>query len=208
MSLETEVEWGKAAQHPTADEDFSNPIGKELLRVNLACGQNKKDGYIGIDSVKTNVTDIVHDLMTFPWPLEDDSVYEMECSHFVEHIPIQLIDGSFGMNKFMDEVWRVLMPGGTIHIMCPYYTSMRAWQDPTHTRAITDVTFTYYNKKQVEAMKMDHYAGMKCNFEQVSRKHYITPEYEAMADEARTYAMKHYWNVVADIGFILRKVPL
>lgn len=208
VGLEERVEWGTAPQDIIADPDFTRPEGEVLKRVNLACGQIEKEGYIGIDSVQTEAADIVHDLMTFPWPFENNSIYEFECSHFVEHIPIQLKDGSFGMNAFMDEVWRCLMPGGTIHIVCPYYTSMRAWQDPTHTRAITDITFSYYNKKSVEAMKMDHYAGMKCNFEQLSRKYFITPEWEAAADEARTWAMKHYFNVVADIGFLLRKIDL
>lgn len=208
MSLEERVEYEIAKQDISADEDFTHPAKDETLkRVNLACGQIKKEGYIGIDSVATEAADIVHDLMTFPWPFEDGSVYEFTCDHFVEHIPIQLVDGSFGMIKFMEEVWRCLTPGGTIHITAPYYSSMRAWQDPTHTRAITDVTFAYFNKAQVEAMKMDHYSG-KCNFEQLSRKYYITPEWEAAAEEAKAWAMKHYNNVVADIGFVLRKIAL
>ena len=208
MALEEKVEYEIAKQDISADEDFSHPPkDKELKRVNLACGQTKHEGYVGIDSVATEAADVVHDLMTFPWPFEDESIYEFECSHFVEHIPIQLKDGSFGLIRFMEEVWRCLIPGGTIHITAPFYTSMRAWQDPTHTRAITDVTFTYFNKKLVEAMNMDHYSG-KCNFEQLSRKYYITPEWEAAAEEARTWAMKHYFNVVADIGFVLRKIEL
>ena len=31
-------------------------------------------------------------------------------------------------------------------IWAPYYTSMRCWQDPTHTRAISEATFLYANK--------------------------------------------------------------
>lgn len=208
MALEEKVEYEVAKQSIEADSDFSIIApDKALKRINLACGQMRHEGYIGIDSVATEAADIVHDLYNFPWPFEDNSVYEFECSHFVEHIPIQLKDGSFGLIRFMEEVWRCLIPGGTIHITAPFYTSMRAWQDPTHTRAITDVTFTYFNKKMVEAMKMDHYSG-KCNFEQLSRKYYITPEWEGAADEARTWATKHYFNVVADIGFVLRKIDL
>lgn len=207
MALEEKIEWETAAQDISKDLDFSHPSTENSKKVNLACGQKKVEGYIGIDSVKTEATDIVHDLMTFPWPFEDGSVYEFKCDHFVEHIPIQLADGAFGMIKFMEEVWRCLEVGGTIHITAPYYTSMRAWQDPTHTRAITDVTFTYFNKTMVEAMQMDHYSG-KCNFAQLSKKYYLMPEFESLADEARMYATQHYFNVVADIGFVLRKVDL
>jgi len=207
MALEEKVEWGTARQHPTADEDFSLPKGKDLIKVNLACGQQKKEGFIGIDKIKTDATDIVHDLYQFPWPFEDNSIYEFNCEHFVEHIPIQLADGAFGMHRFMEEVWRCLMPGGTITIIAPYYTSIRAWQDPTHTRCITELTFTYYQKKIAAAMNVDHYAA-KCNFEPVSRTYGLTPEWEASAEEARQWAMKHYFNVVADIQFVLRKIDL
>lgn len=207
MALEEKVGWERARQEITADEDFSLVKQKEPVRVNLACGNNKKDGYIGIDLHKTDTADIAHNLLEFPWPFEDSSVYEFYCSHFVEHIPIQLSDGSYGMNKFMEEVWRCLMPGGTIHIVAPYYTSIRAHQDPTHCRSITELTFTYYNKDVVKSMGVDHYMA-KCNFAPVSKTYALYPEWEAKADEVREFARKHYYNVVADISFVLRKIEL
>lgn len=208
MALEERVEFGTARQYPTADDAFTIPKSEKLIRVNLACGQQVKEGFIGIDAVKTKSADIVHDLYNFPWPFEDNSIYEFNCEHFVEHIPIQLKDGSFGLNRFMEEVWRCLVDKGTIRIVAPYYTSMRAWQDPTHTRAITDVTFLYFNKKHAEAMSVDHYSGIKCNFEPISRVYGITEEWEGAAEEARAWAMRHYFNVVADIEVILRKIEL
>lgn len=207
MALEEKVEWGTARQDIEADEAFTRPKGEQLKKVELACGQVKKEGWLGVDAVPTAQADIVHNLLEFPWPFEDNSIFEYNCEHFVEHIPIQLADGSFGLMRFMEEVWRTLMVGGTIRIVAPYYTSMRAWQDPTHTRAITDVTFLYFNKKHAQAMGVDHYTG-KCNFEPVSRVYGITPEWESRSDEARTWAMKHYFNVVADIAFVLRKIEL
>ena len=207
MALEERNEFGKASQMITADDDFSFQRPKELLRVNIACGQVKDEGWIGIDSIKTDKVDIVHDLFEFPWPLDDGSVYEFRCSHFVEHIPIQLKDGSFGLHRFMEEVYRCLAPGGSIQIVAPYYTSIRAWQDPTHTRAITDVTFSYYSKKILEGMNVDHYAA-KCNFSLINRTFLYEPEYEAYSHEAREYARKHYFNVVMDMMVTLRKEDL
>jgi SAM-dependent methyltransferase len=194
----------ESAKMISADEDFSI-AGKELKKVDLACGQNKKEGFIGIDGVKTDNVDIVHNLMEFPWPFEDNSIWEMYCSHFVEHIPIQLQDGSYGLNRFMEEVYRCLMPGGQITIIAPYYTSIRAWQDPTHCRAITDVTFDYYSKGKIGGV--DHYMP-KCNFEIIHRRHVLNKEFEPLGDEARLYAMRHYFNVVDDIQFMLRKIDL
>ena len=137
-------------------EDFTIDDGKDLMRVDLACGQKKKAGYKGLDRVAVDGVDIVHDLLTFPWPLEDESVYEFFCAHYVEHIPIILSDGSYGFHRFMEEVYRCLMPNGTMEIHAPYYMSQEAFQDPTHTRCITDRTFQYYNQGVVEGT-LDHY---------------------------------------------------
>lgn len=208
MALVEKTGWEVAKQDISADEDFTNVKDEKLIRVDLACGNNKKEGFVGADLHKTETSDVVHNLLEdFPWPFEDNSVYEFFCSHFVEHIPIQLKDGSYGMNRFMEEVWRCLIPGGIIHIVAPYYTSVRAWQDPTHCRGITELTFSYYNKDVVASMGVGHYMA-KCNFASVSKTYALNPEWESKSDEAREFARKHYYNVVADIAFVLRKINL
>jgi hypothetical protein len=150
---------------------------------------------------------IKHDVLSFPWPIEDNSVYEARCSHFVEHIPHQ-IEGynkyKNGMILFMEELYRVLMPQGFVTITCPYYSSERAWQDPTHVRAITKETFKYFDPKWLEAIGMDHY-DIKTDFEVVTTKMIMDPSCEARSESARQMMMKHFGNVVADIQVILRK---
>jgi hypothetical protein len=203
METTENMEVGEAASMITADSDFELP--KEMRKIDLACGQQKKEGFIGIDSANIDGVDIVHDLLDFHWPFEDNSIWEMRCSHFVEHIPVQMKDGSFGLNRFMEEVYRCLMLGGQITIVAPYYTSIRAWQDPTHVRAITDLTFNYYSKGGVS--RVDHYMP-KCNFEIVHKRYVLNKECEPWGDEARHFALKHYCNVVDDIQFTLRKIEL
>lgn len=205
MALEERVEYGTAHQFPDADGDFSTKVASDLVRIDLACGATKKEGYKGMDKFAVEGVDIVHDLLTFPWPLEDNSVFEFECSHFVEHIPIILPNGEYGLYAFMNEVYRCLMPGGAIHIRAPYFASMEAWQDPTHTRAITDRTFMYFDKKMIENSKLDHYSGMTCDFEQVTRTFVLQPEWEHRASEVRDQAIRLYNNVVQEIRFLLRK---
>lgn len=210
MGVEERVEFGTAKQMITADEDFKEPhqVHNQLLRVELACGQQKQEGYIGVDRENIEGVDIVHDLEQYPWPFEDDSVYEFFTSHYVEHIPIiRTYDSEYGLVKFMEEVWRCLMPGGLIKIVAPYYTSIRAWQDPTHTRAITDITFHYFCREFQDMTKVGHYLG-KCNFELISRTYVLNKEWEPRGDEARAWATKHYWNVVDDIIFVFRKKEL
>jgi len=204
--LEERTEYGTARQELKQLNDFIIDDGKALLHVDLACGQRKKEGFKGLDRAVVKDVDYVHDLMVYPWPFGDKSVYEFNCEHYVEHIPIILQDGSYGLNRFMEEVYRCLMDKGTIRICAPYYMSQECWQDPTHTRAITDRTFLYYNQKVTEGT-LDHYMP-KCNFEIVSQTKIIDPSFEAKGEQAKRWAIEHYWNVVREVQYVLRKVPL
>jgi hypothetical protein len=204
--METRIEYGTARQELQQLDDYTVDKGEALLHIDLACGQRKKEGFKGIDRSATKAADYVHDLMIYPWPFADRSVYEFNCSHYVEHIPIILADGSYGLNRFMEEVWRCLMDKGTISIQAPYYMSQECWQDPTHTRAITDRTFMYYNQRVTENV-LDHYMP-KCNFEIVSQTKIVDPSFEAKGEPAKRWAIEHYWNVVREVQYILRKVPL
>lgn len=209
MALESKIEFGTAAQPISADEDYQlNEVGRKL-KVNIACGQQQLEGFTNMDIVRMDHVDVVHDALSFPWPFADHSVFEFRCEHFVEHIPHQLFDenGSLsrknGLILFMEEVYRCLMPGGIIQILAPYYTSIRAHQDPTHCRYVTDMTFEYFNRKGLTGAGLDHYE-FSGDFEIMHRRHILDPEYVPMADEARRWAMRHYWNVVQDFEITMR----
>jgi predicted SAM-dependent methyltransferase len=61
-------------------------------------------------------------------------------SHVVEHIPPH----NLGFIKFMNEVWRVLKPGGEFAIVCPHGRSDGYIQDPTHCNMLNENTFLYF----------------------------------------------------------------
>ena len=164
-------------------------------KLDLACGQNKTAGYFGIDAVKMEGVDAVVDLEKFPWPIKSNSAEDIVCNHYVEHTP--------DLIKFMDEVYRILKPGGKIKIISPYYTSMRCWQDPTHKRAISEATFLYYNKKWRDDNRLDHYK-IKCDFD-YTYGYDMAIEWANRNDDARNWAIKHYNNVINDIHVILTK---
>lgn len=133
---------------------------KKPLRLSIACGQRKQEGWTGVDYVKTAAADIVHDLTKFPWPIEDNSVEEAECSHYVEHIPMPCACSNGDADpllRFFDELYRVMKDGAKCLIVCPYYASHRAFQDPTHRRFISEHTFLYANKDWRKANLLDHY---------------------------------------------------
>lgn len=200
----------------------------EGTKIDLACGDNKREDYIGIDKIKTASTDYVWDLEVFPWPIESDSVEEINCSHYIEHIPHQnprkeiekvLNESSSfeefkkkfkekeeekdGFVKFINEVYRILKPGGKVHIVSPYYTSMRAFGDPTHTRYIADSSLWYLSREWMETNNLSHY-GLDCDFD-VKLSYYITNEMTLKSEHVRNEAFQHDWNAVDDVIIELTK---
>ena len=111
------------------------------MKLDIACGGNKQEGFTGIDIRKLPGVDIVHDLEKFPWPIKKGSVQIAIASHYIEHIkPWLSID-------FMNEVWRILVPSGTFCASTPYPGSRGYWQDPTHCNGWSEVTFQYFDPK-------------------------------------------------------------
>ena len=178
----------------------------EVIVVELGCGQSKqnKEFYeqnlntsptkiIGVDIVKCEGVDVVHDLTKFPYPFADESVDAIFSSHFLEHL-----DGSERM-KFFDECYRILKPGGKMRHIHPYYKSVRAIQDPTHKwPPISENSYFYWDKKWRELNKLDHYP-INCDFEFNIYYAWQDPTVANRSEETRAFYIDKYWNVVADM---------
>lgn len=168
------------------------------MKLDIACGQNKQPGFKGVDIAPGPGVDFVWDLEKFPWiPFEDNSVSEVHCSHYIEHTQ--------DLMKFMDEVWRICEDGAKVVFLCPYYTSIRCWQDPTHKRAMSEASFLYFQKEWREANKLNHYP-IKSNFTQVQIGLYFNPPWDKKTEEARQFAAQHYFNVISDMMVELKVV--
>ncbi len=161
------------------------------MKLDIACGQNKRAGFKGVDIAPGPGVDYVWDLEQFPWaPFEDNSVEEAHVSHYAEH--------THDLMKFMDEIWRICADGAKVTIIGPYYTSIRAWQDPTHTRTLSEATWLYFNKDWRAANKLDHYP-IKSHFDVSQMVVFFNPPWDKKSEEARQFAQQHYWNVISDI---------
>lgn len=167
---------------------------KPGLKLDLGAGDNCKEGFLGVDFVKTNSTKYVHDLFTFPWPFKDSSVEEAHLSHFFEHVPQKL------RAKFMDELYRVLQPGAKVTVITPYFNSVRATQDFTHEwPPISPNSFLYFNKKWREDNKLTHgHYEMKADFD-FQYGYSVNPTWAGRSDEARAFAVTHYLEVISDL---------
>ena len=144
------------------------------IKLDIGCGANKQEGFVGIDIRELPGVDIVHNIEQFPWPLPDKSVSMAVASHVLEHINpastdprlvglIRLLKSKklisdkeitefigesevFGVfMRFMDEVWRILKVKGRFAFVSPYPNSIGFVQDPTHLNLINEATLAYFD---------------------------------------------------------------
>jgi hypothetical protein len=114
---------------------------KSGLHLDLGCGENKNKGFVGIDKRDLPGVDIVHDMERFPWPVQAESCLIISGSHIIEHIkPWLTID-------FMNELWRIMKPGGQLALSHPYGVSPGFVQDPTHCNPCNEGTWQYFDPR-------------------------------------------------------------
>ena len=122
---------------------------KRGIRLDIACGEAKQGPeWVGIDVRPLAGVDIVHDLLTLPWPLPDECVLMALASHFLEHVPGCAIDNGHVRWPFLelrDEAWRVMKVGGEFAIAVPHGTSPGYMQDPTHCNAMNEARWAYFD---------------------------------------------------------------
>lgn len=172
----------------------------ELIKLDIGCGQRVREGFVGMDRAADANPGILHDALVYPWPLEDGSVEEAHCSHFLEHIPGKQ------RPRFFEELYRVLAPGAVCTFIVPAYNSMGAYQDFTHEwPPVAPSSFMYFDRQWREANCLTHgeYA-IACDFE-VTVSGNVTGEWQRRVYETQVFAGSHYWNVTSEIHAVLRK---
>lgn len=119
-------------------------------------GESQKERLRGTATLKSL------DLFRYPWNIPDETYEIVWLSHIVEHIPHEpKLDSTFANNGntlaekmyfdefdgwfiFFGECWRILKPGGKMHILAPYGPSIPGFADPTHTRYVLPGSFGYF----------------------------------------------------------------
>lgn len=128
----------------------------KLLRLDFGCGPNSRAGFEGVDSRDFGQK---HKLdLTKKWPWADASVEEAHTSHFIEHLTAsQRI-------HFVNELYRVLTPGGKCQVIVPHWASSRAYGDLTHQWPPVSEFWFYYLSKQWREQNAPHNDGYTCDF--------------------------------------------
>ncbi len=165
-------------------------------KLDLGCGKNPRSGFVGVDSRDFGQA-ITHDLRK-PWPWADGSIEEVHCSHFVEHLtaPERI--------HFVNELHRILKPGGKATIIVPHWGSCRAYGDLTHQWPPVSEFWFYYLSKQWRDSQAPHNDGYTCDFEAV----WGYSDGAALAgknDEFRQFAYANFKEAIADMHATLTK---
>ena len=118
---------------------------KDKVILNLGSGKTRIPGVINVDVVNIpGYTDVVHDLDVTPYPFSKNSVDEIHIYHLLEHLSHPI--------KKIEEIYRILKPGGILHLRVPHFSSMGAFTDITHQRP-----FGYYSFDCFEVDSYHHF---------------------------------------------------
>lgn len=116
----------------------------KLINLDLGSGPNKKEGFIGVDKYKMKGVDVVLDIGKDKWPWKDNSVDEVNCTHFLEHLTN--LNGKWERTHFFNELYRVMKKGAKAMIVIPHWCSERYYGDPTHCEPFSEMGFYYLSK--------------------------------------------------------------
>ena len=125
--------------------------------LDLGCGGVPRNPYqrgelCGVDIQALSLPDIDYrsaNLSIEPIPFPDNHFQSVSAFDFIEHVPriLPTPDGlatRFPFIELMNQVWRVLAPGGLFYAITPAFPDPDAFVDPTHVNIITDQTHTYF----------------------------------------------------------------
>jgi SAM-dependent methyltransferase len=168
------------------------------VKLDLGCGTQKKEGYIGVDSRAFDGVDVVCNLGADAWPWQDDTVDDVHCSHMVEHLtaPERI--------HFVNELYRVLRKGAKAQIITPHWNSNRAYGDLTHQWPPVSEMWFYYLSAEWRKTQAPHNDQYSCDFE-ATWGYGMHPALAVRNAEYQQFALNNYREAAQDLHATLTK---
>jgi hypothetical protein len=173
--------------------------------LDFGCGPRKREGFLGVDRYAFDGVDHVVDLTQAPWPWPDSSVEEAHASHFVEHLT------AVERTRFVNELYRILVPGGKCQIIAPHWASCRAYGDPTHQWPPVSEFWFMYLSRQWRLANAPHTDasvwpdGFSCDFG-AGWGYNLRGDLAVRNQDFQQFAMANYKEACADIVATLQAV--
>jgi hypothetical protein len=121
---------------PAGVLDKAGALQGDRLKLDLGCGSSKRDSsWIGVDLLEGAAVDVVGDVLDVLRTIGDQHVEEVFASHLLEHLD--------DLPAVVDELGRVLVRGGRLHVIAPHFSNPYYWSDPTHRQPMGLYTFSY-----------------------------------------------------------------
>lgn len=173
-------------------------------KLDIGCGKNKKEGFYGVDQYAMEGVDEVIKIGTAKWPFRDNSIEEIHCSHFLEHLTAQ------ERIHFFNEAYRVMKPGAKATIITPHWASNRAYGDPTHQwPPVSEMSWYYLSAawRTTDAPHTDakwNEDGFKCDFE-VTWGYAFGGDLALKNQDYQQFALANYKEAAQDMHASLTK---
>jgi ubiquinone/menaquinone biosynthesis C-methylase UbiE len=122
----------------------------DYVALELGCGANKRiSNAIGIDAIDYACVDIVGDAIEILKSFPCGSVDAVYSYHFFEHLP--------DVSIMLDEVARIMKPGGQMEVVVPHFSNPYFYSDYTHRSFFGLYTFSYLARDQLFRNKVPTY---------------------------------------------------
>ena len=130
----------------------------ESKRINIGSGERRLQGYVNVDILPG--ADVVCDITKgLPWGKEE--IEEV----VADYVLCQIKEIKYVLN----EIWRVLKPGGLLKLKVPDARFPCAFQDPMDCRYFVRETFDYFNKNHYR-YKALHYGFKPWEIKVIARE--------------------------------------
>ena len=126
-----------------------------VRKLNLGCGRDYKEEWVNLDFNKKVRADVYADLEK-DLPFKDNYFDYVFAEHVLEHVK--------NLIPLMAELKRICKPGAIIDIRVPHASSMPAYQDPTHVRFFTYLTFDYFSENSFYDFPKFEIVSKKLNY--------------------------------------------
>ena len=127
---------------------------EETLKLDLGCGPAKRGSdYIGVDAIDGPAVDVVGDVLGVLRALRPESVSEVYSSHLLEHID--------ELDSLVEELERVLVVSGRLHVRVPHFSNPYYYSDPTHRRPFGLYTFSYFADDELLQRRVPTYGHVQ-----------------------------------------------
>ena len=95
-----------------------------MVILDFGCKMDKVEGAIGVDIDPSVKPDVLHDFNRFPYPFPEGHADRIYAKHIIEHLD--------DPRRFVEEIYRILKPGGIAWIETPHFSNYVAYAEPQH----------------------------------------------------------------------------